>query len=133
MTATIVAYIATLIVFVVVDILWLGYIAREYYFSQIGHLLAPQFNLLAVFVFYLVYVVGIVIFAVLPALAAGGVMKALMMGALFGFFCYATYDLTNLATLKNWSLPMSLIDMAWGSFLTGVAAAVGTAAAQRFG
>ena len=131
MTA-IVAYIATLIVFVVVDIFWLGYVANTYYRSQIGHLLAENFNLPAVFAFYLVYTVGIVYFCVLPALATGGTAKALMLGAMFGFFCYATYDLTNLATLKNWSLPMSLVDMAWGAVLTGISAAVGAFFAGRF-
>ncbi|MBX9926433.1 MAG: DUF2177 family protein [Hyphomicrobiaceae bacterium] len=130
MTA-IVAYIATLIVFVVVDIIWLGYVANSYYRSQIGHLLAENFNLSAVFAFYLVYAVGIVYFCVMPALASGGAVKALMLGAMFGFFCYATYDLTNLATLKNWSLPMSLIDMAWGALLTGISAAVGAFFAGR--
>jgi len=128
----IVAYIATLIVFVVVDIVWLGYVANSYYRSQIGHLMADTFNMPAVFAFYLIYAAGVVYFAVMPALAAGGPMKALMLGLLFGFFCYATYDLTNLATLKNWSLPMSLLDMAWGAILTGLSAAAGAYIASRF-
>ncbi len=128
----IVAYIATLIVFVVVDIVWLGYVANSYYRSQIGHLMADTFNMPAVIAFYLIYAAGVVYFAVMPALAAGGTMKALMLGLMFGFFCYATYDLTNLATLKNWSLPMSLLDMAWGAVLTGLSAAAGAYIASRF-
>jgi uncharacterized membrane protein len=128
----IVAYIATLIVFVVVDIVWLGYVANSYYRSQIGHLMADTFNMPAVVAFYLIYAAGVVYFAVMPALAAGGTMKALMLGVMFGFFCYATYDLTNLATLKNWSLPMSLLDMAWGAILTGLSAAAGAYIASRF-
>lgn len=131
MTAVI-AYIATFVVFVVVDIVWLGYIAFGYYRSQIGHLLAPEFNMPAAYAFYLIYVLGIVIFAVMPAVSAGSIVKALVTGLMFGFFCYATYDLTNLATLKGWSLPLSLIDMAWGSFVTGIAAAAGAAVALRF-
>ena len=71
------------------------------------------------------------IFAVKPAVAAGGVPTALMLGAMFGLFCSATYDLTNLATLKNWSLPLSLIDMAWGAVLSGIAAAAGAWVAGR--
>lgn len=129
---SVVAYIATLVVFTVVDIVWLGYVANSYYRSQIGHLLAPSFNMTAVFAFYLIYVAGIVIFAVLPALASGGPTRALMLGAMFGLFCYATYDLTNLATLKDWSLPMSLVDMAWGAILTGLSAAAGAYVAERF-
>ncbi|MDZ4842041.1 MAG: DUF2177 family protein [Hyphomicrobium aestuarii] len=128
----IVAYSATLIVFVVVDIIWLGYVANSYYRSQIGHLMADTFNVPAVIAFYLIYAAGVVYFAVMPALAAGGTMKALMLGLMFGFFCYATYDLTNLATLKNWSLPMSLLDMAWGAILTGLSAAAGAYIASRF-
>jgi uncharacterized membrane protein len=123
-------YIATLIAFAGIDFVWLGYVAHGYYRSQIGHLIADQINVSAAVAFYLVYVAGIVIFAVQPA--AGGVARGMMLGAAFGFFCYATYDLTNLSTLKNWSLPLSLLDWAWGSVLSGVAAAIGTWVAGRF-
>jgi uncharacterized membrane protein len=127
-----VIYLATLVSFTVIDLVWLGFVAHGYYKSQIGHLLATDVNLPAAAVFYLLYVVGLVIFAVMPAATSGGVMRGLMLGAMFGFFCYATYDLTNLATLKNWSLPLSLVDMAWGAVLSGIAAAIGTYVAQRF-
>lgn len=126
----IVTYLATLIAFAGIDFIWLGYIAQGYYKSQIGHLIAADVNLPAAAAFYLIYVLGLFIFAVQPA--GGGVMKALMQGATFGFFCYATYDLTNLATLKNWSLPLSLTDMAWGALLSGVSAAIGTFVAGKF-
>jgi uncharacterized membrane protein len=129
--SSIAVYIATLIVFTGVDLIWLGFIAHGYYRSQIGHLIADPMNLPAGIAFYLVYTVGLVIFAVQPAIASGGVPKALMLGATFGFFCYATYDLTNLATLKNWSLPLSLVDMAWGAVLSGIAAAAGAWVAGR--
>lgn len=75
--------------------------------------------------FYLIFVVGVVIFAVLPALQAGSWKTALLYGALFGFFTYATYDMTNLATLKGWSFPVTVVDIAWGAFLTGISALAG--------
>ena len=125
------SYVMTLIVFTGVDFIWLGLIANGYYRSQIGHLMAGQINMTAAVAFYLVYVAGLMFFAVQPAALSGGPAKGLMLGAMFGFFCYATYDLTSLATLKNWSLPLSLIDMAWGAALSGVAAAAGTWIAQR--
>jgi uncharacterized membrane protein len=125
-------YLATLLVFAGIDFIWLGFVAQGYYRSQIGHLFADQVNMPAAVAFYLVYVLGLMLFAVQPALAAGGVSKGFMLWALFGLFCYATYDLTNLATLKNWSLPLSLLDMAWGALLSGIAAAAGTWVAGRF-
>jgi uncharacterized membrane protein len=127
----VIAYAATFLVFVGVDFVWLGYIARDFYKSQIGPLIADPMNLPAAAAFYVIYVLGLVVFAVQPALAAGSPMKGLMLGAMIGFFCYATYDLTNLATLKGWSLPLSLVDMAWGALLSGVAAAAGTWIAGR--
>ena len=83
-------------------------------------------------VFHVIYVLGVVIFAVSPALKSGQWTTAVLMGGLFGFFCYATYDLTNMATLKVWPLRVTLIDLAWGVFLTGTAATVGYLAAKRF-
>jgi uncharacterized membrane protein len=123
-------YLATFAVFVGIDFVWLGFIALGYYKSQIGHLMADQVNLGAAAAFYLIYVMGIVLFAVQPSM--GNVGKAFLQGALFGFFCYATYDLTNMATLKNWTWSIAAVDMAWGSFLTGVAAAAGAFVASKF-
>lgn len=130
--STLAVYVATLIVFAGIDFVWLGFVAQGYYRSQIGHLLADPFLLGPAVAFYLIYAVGLVFFAVMPAAATGGVGKGFLLGAAFGFFCYATYDLTNLATLKNWSLQLSLVDMAWGSLLSGVSAAAGVWVAQRF-
>jgi uncharacterized membrane protein len=127
-----VVYLATLVVFTVVDFVWLGFVAYSYYRSQIGHLMGTDINLPAAVAFYLVYALGLFIFVVQPAAAAGGPGKAFMMGAMFGFFCYATYDLTNLATLKNWPVTLSLVDMAWGAVLSGIAAAAGAFVAQKF-
>lgn len=125
-------YAATLAVFVLVDLVWLGFVAKDFYRASIGHLMGDGFNLPAAFAFYLIYTAGILFFAVHPAVDAGTWTKAALLGAAFGFFAYATYDLTNLATLKNWPLPITLADMAWGSILTGIAATTGYAVASRF-
>lgn len=127
------AYLATLGVFSIVDTIWLGFVARGFYRSELGDLLAPEVNLWAALIFYVVYAAGIVVFAVRPALQAESLGTALVMGALFGFFAYATYDLTNLATLRDWPLRMSLVDIAWGTLITGVTATVGAYAARFFG
>ncbi|MEO1265755.1 MAG: DUF2177 family protein [Pseudomonadota bacterium] len=121
----VIAYFATAIVFLAIDALWLGVIATKFYKAELGSLMAENVNFVAAAGFYLVYCVGIVIFAVSPALRSGDWTQALLFGALFGFFCYATYDMTNLATLRDWPLRMSLVDMAWGTVLTGVSATAG--------
>lgn len=117
-TRTILLYILTVPVFFAIDLLWLGVIARGLYRRQLGAFLADEFNWTAAVVFYLIYIGGILLFAVLPALHARSLMKAICLGAAFGFIAYATYDLTNLATVKGWPLPITLIDMAWGTVLT---------------
>jgi uncharacterized membrane protein len=126
-----VAYLSTAAVFLIVDLFWLGIVARSYYRSQLGDLMADQINVAAAVVFYLAYVVGIVIFAVAPALASGNWKTALVMGGLFGLFAYATYDMTNLAVIKNWPLSITVIDIAWGSVLTAVSATLGFLITQR--
>ena len=98
----------------------------------IGALLADQINITAAVVFYLLYVAGIVIFAISPALESGSWRTALTMGALFGFFAYATYDMTNLATLRDWPVAVTAVDMAWGTFSTGLSATAGFLAAKYF-
>lgn len=128
-----VAYVAALAVLAVLDAVWLGVVAKDFYRGQIGHLMAEQVRFGVAASFYLLYVVGIVVFAVAPALAAESVTRALMLGALFGFFAYLTYDLTNLATLRGWSWQVTLADIAWGGFVSAAAAAAGCAAALRFG
>ncbi len=125
-------YLAMLAVFLIVDLTWLGLIAKDYYRASIGHLMGDGFNIPAAAVFYLIYIVGVMIFAVNPAVEAGDWQKAALLGAAFGFFCYATYDMTNLATLKDWPLAMTLADMAWGTVLTSIVATAGYAAATRF-
>ena len=120
---SIIPYIAALVVFTGVDLIWLGLIARNLYRSEMGALMTDNFNLWAAAAFYLLYPLGVVIFATTPALANGTWRDALLAGALFGFFAYATYDLTNLAVVKDWPVRLMLIDLAWGTVLTATAAA----------
>jgi uncharacterized membrane protein len=115
-------YISSIIAFLAIDGVWLLVIAKDFYRSRLGDLFAPA--LPAAAVFYLVYTLGLCIFVVAPALGRGSLSYALMYGALFGFFAYATYDLTNLATLRNWSLTLSVVDMCWGAVLSASVAAI---------
>jgi uncharacterized membrane protein len=119
------AYGVTAVVFLVIDFIWLSQVARGFYFERLGELLLDKPNLGAATAFYAIYVVGVVIFSVAPALRTDSATTALTYGALFGFFAYATYDMTNYATLRNWSLVVSLVDTAWGACLTGVSALLG--------
>lgn len=125
-------YAATAIVMVLLDLLWLGVIAKPIYQQGIGHLMAEQPRLGVAAAFYLMFALAIVIFAVAPNEGSAGVWRTALTGALFGFFAYATYDLTNLATLKNWPVAMSLMDMAWGSFVSAVSAVAGKLMLDRF-
>lgn len=126
MVQIVIAYVTTALVFLAVDAVWLSQVATRFYTDRIGHLMLDRPNLAAAGVFYAVYVVGVVIFAVSPALKGGGVGTALVYGALFGFFTYATYDMTNYATLRDWPVAVVIVDVAWGSFLTALAAVAGT-------
>ena len=118
----VIAYLATATLFLGVDTVWLGVVARTFYVRQIGHLMADTPRLWIAAAFYAVYVIGILVFAVLPALSEGSWQIALFYGALFGFFAYATYDLTNMATLRDWPIAMVVVDVAWGTALTGLSA-----------
>jgi uncharacterized membrane protein len=122
------AYAGTAIVMVALDMLWLGVIAEPLYQQGIGHLMAEKPDIAVAVVFYLLYALGVVIFAVSPQQGGASWAMTLTMGALFGFFAYATYDLTNLATLRNWPLRLSLIDIAWGTLVSAASAAGGKAA-----
>ena len=126
------AYAATLVIFAVVDTAWLGLMADRIYRPLIGPMLAENFRLAPAIAFYAVYAAGLKLFAVRPGFVEGGWKTAALWGGLLGLFAYATYDLTNLATLKGWSLRLSLIDMAWGACVSAVAAASACALAERF-
>ena len=129
----VIAYLSTAIVFAVLDAIWLTAMIDRLYRPTLGDILLPTYNLPAAAVFYLIYVLGIVVLAVLPAVPTGKVSVALLNGALVGFFAYATYDLTNQSTLRNWTWTLSIADIAWGTFVTAIAATAGFAAVRAFG
>jgi len=118
------AYATLLAVMLVLDLLWIGVVAKPLYQQGIGHLMAPQPRLAVALLFYLVYALGLVLFAVTPA-STDGWKAAMLSGALFGFFAYATYDLTNLATLRDWPVGLAAIDIAWGTLVSAVCAGAG--------
>jgi uncharacterized membrane protein len=129
--AWLIAYGVCALVMGGLDFLWLSNTSGPLYHRAVGAVMADNPNMAAAVAFYLIYIVGILVFAVRPALASGDWRTAAIFGALFGFFAYATYDLTNLATLKVWSLKISLIDMAWGTALTATTASIAAFAALR--
>jgi uncharacterized membrane protein len=123
-------YAISVPVFFIIDMIWLGFVANKFYQSQIGHLLGPV-NWPAAIIFYLVFLVGLTFFAIYPAAMKSSVVTALFLGAAFGFFTYATYDLTNLATLKDWPLTVVFVDILWGTVL-GASVAAGTVLLYQF-
>jgi uncharacterized membrane protein len=110
-------YTIALPVFFAIDMLWLGFVAANFYKSQIGFLMTSNINWAAAIIFYLLFIVGLVLFVITPAVEKGSWKHALLFGALFGLITYSTYDLTNLATLKNWPLLVTIVDLAWGTIL----------------
>lgn len=116
-------YFLTLPVFFIIDMLWIGVLAKDFYRNSLGHLFREDINWAAALIFYFLYIIGILIFATLPALEKQSMGRAVLLGALFGFFTYATYDLTNFATLKGWPLKVAVVDMIWGMVLTASVAA----------
>ncbi|MEA5000033.1 MAG: DUF2177 family protein [Candidatus Limiplasma sp.] len=125
-------YFVTLGIFLVIDMVWLVVIARKLYADRLGYLMAPKTNFLAAFLFYALFIIGLMVFVINPALAAGSWQKALLPGLLFGLVTYATYDLTNLATVKDWPVLITVIDLAWGSAVSGVTALLGFLAIRLF-
>lgn len=119
------AYLAIIVVMFVLDIIWLSVIAQPIYQQGIGHLMAEKPNLVFAGFFYLVYVAGLMWFALMPNRHHRGLKNTFVAGATFGFFVYASYDLTNLALLKDWPLGLSVIDITWGTLLSGISAAFG--------
>lgn len=124
-------YLLTVPIFFAIDMVWLGLIAQKFYQTQLASFLGPV-NWTAAIVFYLLYIIGIVVFAIVPGIQAASMQKALMLGALFGFMAYATYDLTNLATLRDWPMIVVVVDIIWGTVLTGAVATGGYYAAKTF-
>jgi uncharacterized membrane protein len=118
-------YCIALPIFFGLDMVWLGVLAKNFYTKQIGFLMAPKVNWAAAILFYLVFLVGLVVFVIAPAVEKYSWTRALLFGVLFGLIAYATYDLTNLATLKDWPLALTLVDLTWGMVLAG-SVSVGT-------
>ncbi|HJS45120.1 MAG TPA: DUF2177 family protein [Rhizomicrobium sp.] len=130
--AYLIAYLVCIVVMGGLDFLWLSNTSASLYRRDLGPLLADNPNMTVAVIFYLVFITGLLIFAVRPALASGDWRMGALYGALFGFFTYATYDLTNFATMKVWTLRVTLLDIAWGTFLTGTVASAGSVVALEF-
>jgi uncharacterized membrane protein len=127
------SYLATAIAFVAIDMVWLSLMAERLYRPVLGDILKPRPELGPAAVFYLIYTIGLFGFVVWPAQQAESPLRALLSGALFGSVTYATYDLTNQATLRNWSTTLSIADICWGSVLAAISALIGDLVAQRLG
>lgn len=110
-------YLTALLIFFAIDMVWLGVIAKDFYRGQIGFLMKTDINWTSAILFYLIFIVGLVFFVVQPSLEKSSWVYALAVGALFGLITYATYDLTNYATLKDWPFSVTVIDLAWGTVL----------------
>lgn len=110
-------FLIALVIFLAIDFLWLGFVAKGLYDNELGHLLKQEFNLVAAFIFYFIFVVALSIFVIVPSVESNSLLKALLLGALFGLATYATYDLTNYATLEGFPLNIVIIDILWGTFL----------------
>jgi len=132
MSRLIAGYVSAAAAFLLLDMLWLAVIALPFYRGRIGALLLEKPNLPVGLLFYAVFVIGIVVFAILPGLRAHSVWPAVGYGALFGGLSYATYDLTNLAVLRGWSVSVSVVDIGWGTVLTGAVSAIGYLVAVQF-
>ena len=124
-------YCLTIPIFFLLDILWLGFIAKDFYQHHLGFLLRPKVDWVTAIVFYLIYNVGILIFAVSPGIESQSWTRALVLGALYGFFTYATYELTNLALVENWPFRVVIVDILWGIVLCSIVSVSSFFIAQR--
>ena len=110
-------FLIALPVFFVIDMIWLAVVAKNFYQQQIGFLMKPNINWVAAIIFYLLFIAGLVVFVISPAVVKHSWVHAIIFGALFGLIAYATYDLTNLATMKDWPLLVTIVDLIWGTVL----------------
>jgi uncharacterized membrane protein len=129
----VIAYVSTAVVFALLDAIWLTTMIDRFYRPILRDVLLPTYNLPAALAFYLTYVSGIVVLAILPSFPNAGISQAVSQGALIGLFAFATYDLTNLSTLRNWTWTLCLVDIAWGTFLTATASTAGYLAVRALG
>jgi uncharacterized membrane protein len=125
-------FLITTLIFFAIDMLWLGVIARNFYREKLAFIFTGEVNWIAAFIFYFIYIAGILYFAVVPGFDHQSWKMVLLNGALLGFLCYATYDLTNMSTIKQWPLIVVLVDIAWGTILTGSVAVLSYLAAVRW-
>ncbi|PLX26200.1 DUF2177 domain-containing protein [Candidatus Parcubacteria bacterium] len=114
-------FLITLPIFFLVDMVWLGFVAKNFYQKHLGFIMGPV-NWTAAIIFYLIFIVGLAVFVIVPHLESGSVLRMLGFAALFGIVTYATYDLTNLATLKDWPLIVTIVDLVWGMLLSSIVA-----------
>jgi uncharacterized membrane protein len=119
-------------IFFALDMIWIGFVAKDFYSKQIGYLLRPDVNWAAAIIFYLLFISALVVFVIAPAVQNNSWMHALLFGAFFGFVTYATYDLTNLALTKDWPLLVTIVDMLWGAAISGTVATLTYFVAQKF-
>jgi len=126
-----VALVALVLMFLI-DVVWIGGIAMNFYRAEIGGLLSDTVNWPAAFAFYIFYIIALVILVLKPALEASSLKKALVLGAVFGFAAYMTYDLTNLATTRDWTLTITLVDLAWGTFLTTLVSGITYTVSKKY-
>jgi uncharacterized membrane protein len=126
-------YLITLPVFFTIDMVWLILVAKNFYQQQIGYLMKATPNWAAAIIFYLLFIVGLVVFVISPALVKHSLSQAVLLGALFGLISYATYDLTNLATVKDWPLAVTVVDLIWGSVLAATVSGLAYFIAAKMG
>ena len=124
-------YVVTALIFFAIDILWLGVIAKNFYHRHLGRFFRERVNWIAASIFYSLYILGILIFAILPGINSASLARTVILGVLYGLFTYATYDLTNLATLKDWPVNIVVVDILWGMVLCGLVSAGGFLLAAR--
>ena len=125
-------YLITALLFFAIDILWLGVIAKKFYDKHLARFFRERVNWTAASIFYFLYILGIMIFAILPGISCASLTRTVILGVLYGLFTYATYDLTNLATLKDWPVKIVVVDILWGMVLCGLVSAGGFLVASRF-
>jgi len=126
-------YLIALPVFFAIDMVWLGLVAHNFYKKHIGFLMANEVNWIAALIFYFLFIAGLVVFVISPALQKNSLLTALLLGALFGLITYATYDLTNLATIKHWPLLVTVVDLLWGMTLSASVSAISFLIAKKIG
>lgn len=125
MTKLLIVYVVSIIAMVVIDLIWIGGVAKPFYQKHLGYLFAEKFKIVPIVLFYLIYIFGLMVFVVSPALSGAMPLgRAVIMAALLGFVAYATYDLTSHGLIRDWPAIVTVVDMAWGSFLTALIAAI---------